>query len=317
MASAFPRNMVEFERRFRTDEACVGYLVRLRWGSGFRCPRCGGNGSWSLVRGLRQCWKCRRMTSITAGTIFHRSHLPLRTWFRAIWWFTNQKTGVSALGLQRALGLGSYRTAWMCLQKLRRAVVRPNREPLQGTVEVDETLLGGRHQVPGGRTSGAKAIVVIAVEVSENSIGRIRLKQVPKADTKHLARFVKEAVMPGATLVTDGWWPYVALGNRGYRHQREILETQGRKGSAALPHVHRIASLLKRWILGTHQGRVSRDHLDHYLEEFAFRFNRRHSKSRGQLFYRLLQQAVSVGPVPYDRITAGADTQRPPLSHVT
>jgi transposase-like protein len=192
----------------------------------------------------------------------------------------------------------------MCLQKLRRAVIRPNREPLTGIVEVDETLLGGRHRVHGGRTLGDKAIVAVAVEVTEDGLGRIRLKRVPKADTDNLMVFVKAAVAPGATIVTDGWWPYAAIAAKGYSHKREVLESKGRKSFSVLPHVHRIAALLKRWILGTHQGRISWDHLDHYLEEFAFRFNRRHSRSRGQLFYRLLQQAVLVRPVSYEQLTA-------------
>lgn len=174
----YPRTLTEFEDRFATENACRAYLVHLRWPTGFRCPRCTATDGWAIKRALIMCSRCGHKASVMAGTIFHRSHLPLRTWFRAMWWVTNQKHGLSALGLQRLLGLGSYRTAWLCLQKLRRAMVRPSRDRLSGKVEVDETYVGGVETGGGRRHLGNKALVVIAAQVDGNGIGRIRLRRI-------------------------------------------------------------------------------------------------------------------------------------------
>lgn len=304
MDEDYPRTLLEFEDRFRTEEACWAYLVRLRWPQGFRCPHCDDARAWSLQHRLFQCQGCDAMVSVTAGTIFHRSHLPLRVWFRAIWWVTNQKSGVSAVGLQRALGLGSYRTAWTCLHKLRRAMVRPGRERLSGDVEVDEVFIGGVETGGGKRHVGTKALVAIATEVKGPGIGRARMQQIPDASSESLAAFVQEAVAPGALIITDGWTAYPGLERLGYAHRPRVVRSSGQTVSTLLPRVHRVAALLKRWLLGIHQGRVSREHLDDYLDEFTFRFNRRLSRHRGKLFYRLLQQAVAIEPVPYKRLVA-------------
>jgi len=305
MAKRFPETLLEFEHWFRTEEACRLYLAKLRWGAGFRCPRCEHGHAWITGRGLYHCARCRADTSVMAGTIFERSRLPLRLWFRAAWWITNQKSGVSALGLQRLLGLGSYETAWMCLHKLRRAMIRPGRERLTGQVEVDETLIGGVRKKPASRYH--KAFVGIAAEIRGNGIGRIRLKVLPNDMENSIVTFVRYAVEPGAVLFTDGAHAYKALVDHGYKHQRSVMQgIPDKEQSAALPRVHRIASLLKRWSLGMHQGRVSRRQLDHYLGEFAFRFNRRTSEHRGMLFYRLLQQAVLVPPSPYGKIVGAS-----------
>jgi transposase-like protein len=238
---------------------------------------------------------------VSAGTIFEDSRLPLRVWFRAAWWMTNQKSGISALGLQRLLGLGSYRTAWMCLHKFRRAMIRPGREKLSGQVEVDETFFGGARKQKHFKRQ--KAVVGIAAEVRGKAIGRIRLKRIPNDTEQHIVNFVRGAVEPGAELLTDGAHAYKALVPFGYAHQRTVLQgLTPKEVSRALPRVHRIASLLKRWSLGAHQGRVSMRQLDHYLDEFAFRFNRRGSQHRGMLFYRLLQQSVVLHPEPYRKI---------------
>lgn len=238
-----------------------------------------------------------------AGTIFHRSHIPLRVWFRAVWWVTNQKSGVSALGLQRALGLGSYRTAWTCLHKLRRAMVRPGREPLNGKIEIDEVAVGGLKEGKHGkgwRGGVSKAIVVVAAEVRGDGIGRIRLKHVPNTSGDSLSSFVKSVAAPGSEIVTDGWMGYSGLPDAGYVHRPTNLQGKSKRAAGAvLPRVNRIASLLKRWILGVHHGNVSRQHLSYYLDEYTFRFNRRQSAQRGMLFYRLLQQVVVIDPVPY------------------
>jgi transposase-like protein len=299
VAKEYPETLLEFERWFRTEQACRDYLARLRWAKGFRCPRCEHKQAWKGGRRLWRCGKCRADTSVTAGTIFHRSHLPLRVWFRAIWWITSQKSGVSALGLQRMLGLGSYETAWACLHKLRRAMVRPGRESLTGKVEVDEIAVGGKQHGDRARAwrGGSKAIVVAAAEVRGEGTGRIRLKQIPDTSGDTLTGFIKNTVAPGSEIITDGWRSYNGLAELGYGHFPTTLMNKGRAASsAALPRVHRIAALLKRWLLGIHQGRVSRKHLGYYLDEFTFRFNRRLSAHRGMLFYRLLQQAVVVDP---------------------
>ncbi len=300
----YPSALAEFERRFATEADCRKYLMQLRWPKGFRCPRCAGTRSWAMERGLIKCGGCGHQASVMAATIFHRSHLPLRTWFRAMWWVTNQKHGVSALGLQRLLGLGSYETAWMMLQKLRRAMVRPGRDQLSGEVEVDETLVGGVEKGGGRRHLGNKALVVVAAEVDGRGIGRIRMKRIPDSSAESLLSFVQGAVRPGTVVVTDGWRSYAGLPEAHFRHRVRVRGTNPERASKLLPRVHRVASLLKRWLLGTHQGAVSRKQLEYYLDEFTFRFNRRTSRSRGKLFYRLVQQAAAIEPVPFSKLMA-------------
>jgi transposase-like protein len=301
----YPGTLLEFEDWFRTEEACRSYLVKLRWPDGFRCSGCGHSQAWEARRGVLRCRACRADTSVTAGTIFHRSHISLRLWFRAMWWVTNQKSGVSALGLQRTLGLGSYKTAWACLHKLRRAMVRPGRDRLTGKVEVDEAIVGGVEPGGHGRQLGdIKALVVVAAEVQGQGIGRVRLKRILHASEDVLLGFVKGAVTPGAVVITDGWEGYSGLKEAGYTHRPRVVSTSEKTASALLPRVHRVIALLKRWLLGIHQGRVSREQLEHYLDEFTFRFNRRHSQYRGMLFYRLAQQAVAVPHVPFRKLVA-------------
>ena len=251
---------------------------------------------------LFQCCGCRRQTSATAGTIFQDTRKPLVMWFRAMWYVTSQKNGASALGLQRVLGLGSYETAWTWLHKLRRAMVRPDRDRLSGWVEVDETLVGGLEEGVAGRQTESKALVVIAAQADGPGIGRIRMRMIEDASAESLHPFVKDCVEAGSTIHTDGWPGYVGLDRKGY--PREITRLRGRRKEASqlMPRVHRVASLLKRWLLGTHQGAVARQHLPYYLDEFTFRFNRRKSKSRGKLFFRLMQQAVSTPPATYDNM---------------
>ena len=299
MAKEYPGTLLEFEHWFRTEESCRDYLIQLRWPEGFRCPKCASEKAWPGQRLLlMRCAGCGRNISVTAGTVFHHSHIPLRVWFRAVWWLTNQKNGVSALGLQRLMGLGSYKTAWGCLHRLRRAMVRPGRELLSGDVEVDETFLGGVRK--GGKAKQNKMIVMIAAEARGEGVGRIRLGQVPTLEADDLGAFVKASVMPGSKVVTDGWPSYRPLARAGYRHAPMVLTGHGREASSVmLPRVHRVASLLRRWIMGTYQGRMTPPRLDSYLEEFAFRFNRRKSSKRGMLFYRLIQQCVAMEPGSY------------------
>lgn len=301
---------METERRFGAEDACRAYLEELRWPEGFVCPFCPGGKGWQDRQGRWTCSRCSRQCRATTGTIFQDSHLPLTLWFRAAWWVTSQKSGASALGLQRVLGIGSYRTAWACLHKLRRAMVRPGRDRLKGEVEVDETFVGGVEPGGGRRHIGKKALVVIAAEVRGKGIGRIRMRRVMDGSAESLLPFVKEAVDPGGLVVTDGWQSYKGLPGWGYAHDPRPIFGSGELATAILPRVHRVASLLKRWLLGTHQGAVSRGHLDDYLDEFTFRFNRRTSRHRGKLFHRLLEQAVEVGPAPYAALAKGLRGRR-------
>jgi transposase-like protein len=256
---------------------------------------------------LLECVECGHQASVTAGTIFQDTRSPLRLWFRAMWWVAAQKNGASALGLQRVLGLKNYRTAWSWLHKLRRAMVRPGRDRLAGTVEVDETYLGGLEEGLRGRQVETKALIVAAVQEDGQGIGRIRLRHAD-ASAASLMPFIEEAVEPGSVVHTDGWLGYEPLEKKGYRHKITFLRGQEKSPSELMPRVHRVVSLLKRWLIGTHQGAVSRKHLDYYLDEFTFRFNRRRSASRGKLFFRLVQQAVNVEPIPYAKIIQGGDT---------
>jgi transposase-like protein len=298
VADDYPRTLMEFERRFATEEACRAYLVQLRWPEGMVCPHCHQRKAWETTRGRYECARCGSQTSVLAGTIFQDTKADLRLWFRAMWYVTNQKSGVSALGLQRTLGLGSYRTAWSWLHKLRTAMVRPGRERLTEEVEVDEVYVGGVEPGKGKRHLGqSKALVAVAAEVRGRGMGRIRLQRIPDASGESLVGFVQDAVEPGTIVITDGWTAYPGLVSHGYRHRPRKISGSGQTASTLLPRVHRVAALLKRWLLGIHQGAVSREHLDAYLDEFTFRFNRRTSHWRGKLFYRLVQQAVSLNPV--------------------
>ena len=298
----YPKTLGELEQRFSDQAACLAYLEQLRWPDGFICPHCGGRSLWRGSRGRLICGDCEHQTSVTAGTIFDRTRRPLAEWFRAIWWLTSQKNGASALGLQRVLGLGSYQTAWSWLHKLRRAMVRPGRDRLSGRVEVDETYIGPGEDGAVGRDARGKALVVIAAQEDGKGTGRIRMARVPDASASSLLGFIAGAVEPASVVHTDGWEGYSGVAKKGYEH--EVTPLRGRAGAASelLPRVHRVASLLKRWLLGTHQGAVSHEHLDYYLDEFTFRFNRRTSRSRGKLFYRLIQQAVQVAPAPYQSL---------------
>ena len=252
-----------------------------------------------------ECAGCGRQASVTAGTIFHDTRKPLRVWFRAAWLVASQPNGISALTLQRQLGLGSYRTAWTWLHKLRRAMVRPGRDRLKGIVEIDETYFGSPEEGTSGRETYWKVPIVVAAEEAGRRIGRIRMRQLPDCSAASLEGFIAGAVEPGSTIHTDGWSGYQGLRRLGYLHQVTNIRLSGHPADELLPRVNRVIALLKRWLLGTHQGGVSAEHLDYYLDEFTFRFNRRRSRSRGLLFYRLLQQAVEVPPVPLQTLVGG------------
>jgi len=300
----YPRTYQEFRSWFPDDAACLQYLARLRWPDGFSCPRCGCGTSWPTARGLWMCAECGLKTSVTAGTIFHRSHSPISTWFAAVWFVTSQKNGVSAKGLQDALGFGSYETAWAWLHKLRRAMVRPDRDLLGGVVELDQSFLGGQSK---GKKGGAsdKVPVTIAVERTPGGrLGRVRLELPEIRGGRDIVEFACEVIAPGSTVHTDGAHVFTRLTDRGYVHHATV----GYKTAdldTVMPGPHLVSSLLKRWIAGTLHYRLSHRHMPYYLDEFSFRFNRRNSRARGMLFYRLLQQAVDTDPHPLKELIHG------------
>jgi transposase-like protein len=292
----FPDNALEFADRFTTESACLKYLEKVRWPDGYRCMRCGSADYWKKRGRLFRCKKCFYEGNVTRGTLFQDTRKPLMLWFQAMWYVVNQKNGVSALGLQKVLGLGSYQTAWEWLHKLRRAMVRPGRDKLSGMVEVDETIFGGLTKGKHGRGIDDKSLIFIAAEEKPKGIGRIRCLVIKNASAAMLLNAVNETISKGSTVKTDGWSGYNMLTENGYTHLR-ITHPSAESGDAT-PLVHRAVSLFKRWWMGTHQGAISHENLQYYLDEFTFRFNRRNSRSRGKLFYRLVEQALQIDPVP-------------------
>jgi len=314
----YPRTWTQFLDWFPDEEACRQYLEGIRWRDGFVCSSCGEIGeAFHGTRGRWICRHCRHQCSVTAGTIFDKTRTPLRNWLAAVWYVVNQKQGVNALGLQRVLGLGSYQTAWAMLHRLRRAMIRPGRERLHGVVEVDECFIG-RFPPNSSRNTKKKqklteqrkakcSIVMIAVEIKQpKGFGRIRLQRVTNKSEKAVLPFVFDVIEPGSLVRTDGSEAYRRMDRRGYRRERTVMLGASDPAHVTMPGVHRVAALLKRWLLGTHQGAVQPKQLDYYLDEFTFRFNRRTSRSRGLLFYRMLEQALVTKPVTYAQI-AGKD----------
>ena len=293
----YPRDWEEFVTWFYDESVCLSFLINLRWPSGFICPHCAARKCYQVDSQLFLCSNCRKKTSVTSGTIFDKSRISLRSWFAAVWYITNQKNGVSALGVKRLLGLGSYQTAWSILHKIRSAMVNPERDKLSGIVEVDETLVGGvSHKIKNAEhLYEKKAVVLVAVELIEpKGFGRIRLKQVDSATAENIQRFILDTVEKGSLICSDGSLAYIKLGKLGYKHKRIVHSGSSTPAHVSMAGVHRVSALLKRWLLGTYQGAVRAKHLDYYLDEYTFRFNRRKSNSRGVLFYRLLEQAIVV-----------------------
>ena len=298
----YPATYQELLSWFPDDASCLGYMASVRWPDGFVCPACTEREFWRTGKALWMCRGCGRKTSVTAGTIFHRTRTPLSTWFAAIWFITSQKNGVSAQGLQRVLGFGSYETAWAWMHKLRRAMVRPDRDQLSGVVEIDETFVGG---VTAGRpgASSEKVPIMVAVEkvAGGRKLGRIRLEVTDRPGTLELVAFAQRTACPGSTIRTDGARMMRKLGDLGYTHEY-VTGYNAPDPAEVLPGVHLTASLLKRWLTGTLHFAVAEHQLPYYLDEFTFRFNRRNANRRGLLFYRLMQQAVNTDPHPLNEL---------------
>jgi len=296
----FPRTIMEFQDRFATEASCLAYLAASRWPEGFACPGCGGEEAWVLARRhLWECAGCHQQTSVTAGTVMHATRTPLRTWFWAAYLVATHHPGISAKQLQRQLGLSRYETAWLILQKLRRAMIAPERSLLREKVEVDEFFLGGLEEgLKGGRQRGKKALVGVAVEVRGRGSGRVRLAVLPNAKSPSLTAFVT------ATTHTDGWQAYKALAKLDYEH-RPLSQRAAAPGEQLLPRAHRAVSNLKAWMHGTHRG-VSDQHLPVYLDEFVFRHNRRGTPMAA--FQTLLGLSTSHPPTAYREMTATAST---------
>lgn len=319
----YPISLGEFQSWFRTDADCHDYLEWLRWPAGFVCPDCEHSG-WRLGDGRFMCSACGARTSVTAGTIFDRTRTPLTVWFTACWYFATAKDGISALSLKRILEIGSYQTAWTMLHRLRAALVRQGRDQLAGKVEVDETYIGGEEPgLSGGRAKGKKMLTAIAVEIhNPRGFGRCRMAPLADGSGRSLESFVASNVKRGSTVVTDGWAGYQGLTELGYIHEPRsqlAAKATGEDPHQLLQGPHRVAALVKRWLMGTHQGATDNAHLPLYLNEFVFRFNRRHSRSRGLLFLRVLELAVQHKPLRYQDLIVekipGSAPRVPPQTH--
>jgi transposase-like protein len=300
-----PRDLPTFLARFGSDAQCRAYLFAQRWPQGFGCAGCGRGEAYHHRRRLiDECAACGKQHSLLAGTMFEQTKTGLARWFLAIWLVTSSKGGISAMELQRQMGFGSYQTAWSWLHKIRKAMVRPDRAPLAARVEADETLVGGAKPGRPGRGAAGKTVVAGAVEAAPGKgrnrrLGRLRLQAVPDASAASLEAFLKANVATPATVGTDGWRGYTGLGDAGYVHQPVNLTTGWGDAVLRLPAIHLVFGLAKRWLLGTHHGAVSRKHLQAYLDEYVFRFNRRTANSIGHCFARLVEQAIVTPPASY------------------
>ncbi len=302
----YPRTYREFVTMFHDDESCREFLYILRWDDGFVCPKCKVLSTpWKQTHKRLVCPSCRYQTTVTVGTIFDKTRTPLTTWLEAAWHITTAKNGMSAKTIEQTLGI-SYVTAWTMLQRFRIAMVNTEREKLSGKVEIDETQVGGVDTGGKHGRGSRKSLVVIAIEVHEpKGFGRVRMRYIPDASSSSLTNFINDVVDTDSNISTDGWSGYNKLESLGYNHEVTVMSHSDDQAHVSMPGVHRIASLLKRWLLGTHQGSFSQEHLQSYLEEYTFRFNRRLSKNRGLVFRRLLEQAVNSSPITRKDVSNG------------
>ncbi len=308
---SFPKTLRQFQSNFATEEACERYLAACRWPEGFVCPQCGDRRAYDLVNQRRwQCAGCRHQVSLTAGTVLHRTKIPLTHWFWAAYLMTTDKRGVSALLVQRQLGLSCYETAWMLLHKLRRAMVNVTREPLYGEVEVDETWVGGEQaglrgsrQLKGRRA----ALVLVAVEKRGRGSGRLRMKVIQDFKGKTIISFLSQNISPSSTIYTDGLKSFDGLTNAGFKHiaRTQPLRSELRKGAkSAVPLADRAIGNLQQWLIGTYHG-VSKSQLQVYLDEFVFRHNRR--KTPAAAFQTLLGLGTGRKSTMYAQIRGAKD----------
>lgn len=291
----YPKTQREFELLFSNEVKCILYLFDIKYPNGFSCPSCKSSNYLLLKKNRIRCLKCKKEISVTSGTIFQNSNLALMDLFRIIWWMVIQKNGVSAQGLERILDI-SYMSAWTWLHKFRRIMVILDRNKLDGNVEIDEMLIGGKKKGKRGRGAEGKILVIIAIEVYEKGTGRVRLSVINDASRKSLNAFIKQNVEKNSIITTDAWTGYVDVTKMKYSH-KIINQSKSVDKENLLPSVHKIASLVKRWLLGTHQNFVNQGHLQSYLDEFTFRYNRRKSNNRGKLFETMIYQAMKNKPV--------------------
>jgi len=294
----FPKTATEFEARFTTEGDCRAYWIEARWGGTPSCARCASRRVWTIREGTTfECADCGHQTSLTSGTLLEKTHKPLKMWFRAIFEISTRRTGISGKDLQRIMGFGSYKTAWSWLHKLRAAMVRSMSEPLGPFVQIDEALVGGK----GGPH---KELVLVAAEAG----ARVRLAHVENNDKETLKRFADGQIAADAHVVTDGHAGYDAK-SLGKRPHDAIVQTKAeRRESDAVQSCHWTISLLKRWLLGTHAGAVRDKHLQAYLDEFAFRHNRRKTNGVGRIAARVIESLVARPPMTMRNIID--DTRR-------
>ncbi len=289
----YPKNYRQLFARLATQQDCLDYIAAVRWKDGFVCPECESKRSWRTKRLQWVCVECKSQIRVLAGTLFQDTKLPLALWFQMIWWFVGPKNGASALALMQNFGIGSYRTSWTLLGKLRSCTVLPTRHPLSGAIEVDEAFLGGKNN---------KEIIAVAAEKRGKATGRIRLRHIKSREGPEIQNFIVETITIGSTIISDRYKGYSAIVKKGYLHEPQkkpyFWEEVDGNDERLLPRAHRVTSLLKRWFYGTYQGRVDKHSLQSYLDEFVFRFNRRTSGSRGLLFHRMVEAAVNSKPKP-------------------
>jgi transposase-like protein len=312
----FPATVRQFQVEYATEEACQKYLAQCRWPEGFVCPRCQHPHGYPLVGRRRwECAACAHQVSLTSGTVLHNTKTPLTLWFWAAYLMTTDKRGVSALLLQRQLGLRRYETAWMMLHKLRRATVNFARERLRGEVEIDDTWVGGTQAgIRGSRQLKGRraALVLVAVEKRGRGSGRLRMAVIPDFTANTINNFLMKNVAAGATIYTDGLKSFGSLERIGFKHvpRTQPLRSELRKGAkSVVPLADRAIGNLQQWLVGTHHG-VSRGQLQVYLDEFVFRHNRRRQPMAA--FQTILGLGTLHHPTPYERIRRAKDLSRSP-----
>lgn len=282
---SYPKTVLDFAAKFHSDDVCLEYLIQSRWPDGFVCPHCRTVGGWWLPKYRRfECKQCHRHTSPLAGTLIHRSHLPIHIWFWAAYLVATHTPGISAVQLKRQLGISKIDSAWFLLHRLRRGMVRTDREPLEGVVEADETYIGGPAKDYKGRGvihASNKSLVVGAVEIKtylkkskrEEKAGRLRIQVIKSATAEQIKKFLNTNVKIGSSIKSDGWRSYSSDVMRGYQHVKQI-QGKPERAKELSPHIHKIFGNLQAWLIGIHHG-VEPKYLQSYLDEFVFRFNRR------------------------------------------